>query len=442
LDKLIKTITDEFPDAVVERFPSDAPSLSVPTDDANTGTTPNVVTGDSNVESSGTSIESPVDDTKDPNEAPTEYAIDETKVIIDKSNVSDVSFSSEDIDKIKKSRSVTLNIVETKNIEYSIIEEDKDGGNMTNIDVILNQYTRKMNDMRVSMPASNYRCTFTGLSYPEMLDLSYSQELNNLDGERKKWAIVYNHIKNPSIGEFVDFEDFLKKTSFIDLEFALWAILCATCLEKEIVSIDCHSENCKHTYDWIYDPRALIQMDSVPEVTLNEIKVTGESETMEDIMKHYNESMLMLQNTVTLASSGFKVCFGHISAYDYLEARLSDIISIRESQSTMLSNVFEASGLTVIKYLLLPDINSNGYRKVSNGINIMKVIHTLDELDCKTIGELLSLMVDPYKFKFSLKDLVCPKCHTKSTIDIDDVSRLLFLIAQSLNNSEVKLIKY
>ena len=443
LDTLIKLITDQFPDAIIEKLPVNIANIQQ--------TQINDVNNDGNVvvesNSNISKIDVPYVQTEKVDNAVStladngKYPINETKVIIDKSKISDVSFSNEDIDKIKKSRSVTLNIVETKNIEYSIIEEDSTGGKMTNIDMILNQYTRKMNDMRVTLPASNYRCTFTGLSYPEMLDLSYSQELNNLDGERKKWAIVYNHIKNPSIGEFVDFEDFLKKTSFIDLEFSLWAVLCATCLEKEIVSIDCHSENCKHTYDWIYDPRALIQMDSVPEVTLNEMKITGELEVMEEIIKHYNESMLKLQNSITLPSSGFVVCFGHISAYDYIESRLVDVISIRENQSTMLSNVFEASGLTVIKFLLLPDINSDKFRKVSDGMDIMKVVHTLDELDCKAIGELIGLMLDPYKFKFSLKNLLCPKCHTNSSIDIEDVSRLLFLIAQSLNNSEVKLIK-
>lgn len=461
LDMLINAITEQFPDAIVERFPVEVVNESTSVNNTQTNDTMTTEVEDSVVQNPvdttdiTPAVETPITNTATLSNNQN-FSIDETKVIIDKTKASEISFSNEDIDKIKKSRSVTLNIVETKNIEYSIIEEDNADGKMSSIDTILHQYTRKMNDMRVSMPASKYRCTFTGLSYPEMLDLSYSTELNNLDGERKKWAIVFNHIKNPSIGEFREyeymnekdqpvkvtaFEDFLKKTSFIDLEFSLWAILCATCLEKEIVSIDCHSENCKNTYDWIYDPRALIQMDSVPEVTLSDMKVTGELETVEEIAKHYNESMLRLQNTVKLPSSGFVVCFGHISAYDYLEGRLSDVISIRESQDTSLSTVFEASGLTVIKFLLLPDLNSDKYRKISNGLDIMKVIHTLDELDCKVIGELLSLMVDPYQFKFSLKDLVCPKCRTRSNIDIDDVSRLLFLIAQSLSNSEVKLIR-
>ena len=108
--------------------------------------------------------------------------------------------------------------------------------------VILSQYTRKVNDIVGALPASKYRATFTGLSYTNILDLAHSQELSNIDGEKKRWSIAYEHIKNPSIGPFIDFEDFLKKTSFLDIDFILWKILCATTMEKEIISIDCHGK--------------------------------------------------------------------------------------------------------------------------------------------------------------------------------------------------------
>jgi hypothetical protein len=451
LDDLISTITKQFPDAIVERIHIEEKEVNV-TPDVNE-IQPTMISA---IHRDEPAVADDVVKAAVVTEPIVDGTIAESKIIIDKTNVPEISFTKEEVEKIKKSRSVTLNIIETKNMEYSIIEEDNSADSPLNIDAILKQYTRKMNDMRVSMPASKYRATFTGLSYPEILDLSYSQELNNLDGELKKWSIVFNHIKNPSIGDFKEyeyadatgnvikvsaFEDFLKKTSFIDLEYALWAILCATCLDKEIVSIDCHGKNCNNVYDWIYDPKTLIQMSSVPVVTLEDMKITGELMDHDAIMEHYDGSMLKLANSVQLPSSGFILCFGHISAYDYLNSRLTDIVSVKESETAFISSLFEISCLTVIKYILLPDITSDKYRKIANGSDIMKVIHTLDELDCKAISELMDLMTDPYKFKFTLKDLSCPKCHTKSEINIDDMSTLLFLIAQSLNSSEVKLIR-
>lgn len=459
LDELILAIVDKFPDAVVEYLPKVEFSVTV---DGKPFIDPSVVES-VNSESANdavveiTEVAKPTLDTASINKPHLD-----AKIIIDKSQISNVSFSDEDIEKIKKSREVQLNIVETSNIEYSIIDEDHDDGNPWDIDNILKQYTRKVNDMRVSLPASRYRASFTGLSYSEILDLSYSQELNSIDGEMKKWTIIFNHIKNPSIGEFKAydytdkkgniikvsaFEDFLKKTSIMDLSFSLWAVLCATCLEKEIVSIDCHGKNkdgskCGNTYDWLYDPRSLIQMDSVPEVTLADMKITGELNDFDEIMKHYDESMLRLSNSVKLPASGFIVCFGHISAYDYLNSRMADMLAIQEDESVSLSSIFEMYGLNIVKYILLPDvIDSSKYRKITDGSDIMKVIHSLDVLDYRAINELMELMMNPYRFKFSLKNIVCPKCGTRSDLDIEDMSLLLFLIAQSLNNSEIKLIR-
>ena len=197
---------------------------------------------------------------------------EDVKVVIDKSQLPEVSWSEDEIDKIRKARKVQLDIVESKNIEYGQIIDVDDNA----VDTVLSPYMRRSNDVVAALPASKYRCTFTGLSYPEVIDLSNSQEMNNIDGERKKWSIAYNHIKNQSIGPweeykyYIDpttkkkmkmdvladipahvnpdtvvfvskFEDFLMKTSFIDLDYILWKILCATAMPEEIISIDCHA---------------------------------------------------------------------------------------------------------------------------------------------------------------------------------------------------------
>lgn len=362
---------------------------------------------------------------------------EDIKVIIDKTQASDVAFDAEERDKIKRSRTIELEIIEKRELHYNIIDESDIGIN--DIDAVLSQYTRKYNDMPVSLPASHYRCTLTGLSYPEILDLSYSQEQNNLDGERKKWSIAYDHIKNPSIGRFADFDDFLQKTSFIDLDFILWGILCATCMPKEIVSIDCHSKGCGNTYDWIYSPKELLQLDQVAQSTLDEMKVTGEAQSDETIRDNYEQSMLKLSNSVVLPSSQFVICFGHISAYTYLNTVYGRIEDVRNSEDASMSTAVEATALTVVKYILLPSSDGEGYRKVSDPDAISKVIHTLNELDFQTLGELLSIMTEPYQLKFVLKDIVCPKCKTKSSITIDDIGRMIFITSQSLSNATVKL---
>jgi hypothetical protein len=366
----------------------------------------------------------------------------ETKVIINKKDLSTIAWDQTDIDKIKRSRSIELNIVEDLTLKYNNLEDADENA----IDIVLSEYVRKVNDVPAALPASKYRCTFTGLSYQEVIDLSHSQELNSLDGERKKWSIVYSHLKNPSIGAFSDFEDFLKKTSFMDLEFSLWKILCATSMDKELISIDCHANyngtTCGKSYDWIYSPAELIDMTDINPAVLEEMEKTSIASSKEDIMKNYNESMLNLNNTIELTVSGFGLIFGHISAYEFLNNIYSDLKEAEEHQDdpSSASRMYSAYALTAVKGFILPK-GDGSYFKVTGANNIKKVLSQLDKVDGQVITEIIEMMQTPYRFSFSLKDIHCPQCKNKSSIPIPDMSRLLFIVAQSLSSVQVTLKK-
>lgn len=402
---------------------------------------------------------------------------DDVKVIIDKSKLNEVSWSPEEISKIKKSRTVELNIVETSPIEYSEIQ-DVDS-NM--VDIILAPYQRKYNDVSVALPASRYRATFTGLSYAELTDLATSSEMNSIDAERKKWSICYNHIKNQNIGPweeykwYIDpntkkkvrigisdnapnninpydihtvskFDDFLMKTSYIDLEFMIWKILCATAMENEIIAITCHAKHngkeCNKTYDWVYNPSELLRMDLIDPVILEEMKVTGEASTKEEILNNYNSSPLNVNSTVKLNSSGISVVFGHISAYVYL----NEVFGLAETLNSMIeaedpSSISKGYNILLIKAIksfLIPQ-DDGKYVRISGSNNILKVIESLNEVDWQTIFEISKMMTDPYDFKYSFQNLVCPSCHNRSSIDIENMTQLLFIVAQSLSSVQVVL---
>lgn len=401
---------------------------------------------------------------------------DTTKVIIDKSKVSEVSWTQEDIDKIRKSRIIELNIVEEDPLEFASIEDVDD--NM--VDKVLMPYQRKINDIASALPASKYRATFSGLSYTEILQLFNSVEINNLDSEKKKWYICFNHIHNQSIGPWEEykwykdpdtkkiiklplssttppniqegdlhtvtkFDDFLMKTSFMDLEFMLWKILCVTAMETELVSIDCkqideHGKQCNHTYDWIYSPNELLKIDTVDPVILEEMRITSELTDPNAIMKNYKSSMVCGNNTVKLISSGIRVVFGHVSAYEYLTSVYSKINdNIDENDSTTLSRVINSSILTVVKAFLIPKSDGNGFIRITGVNNLIKVINGLDEIDWKTLSEILPIVIEPYMFEFALRDIVCPKCKQRSSINIKSMSDLLFIVAQGLMSVQVTL---
>ena len=400
----------------------------------------------------------------------------DTKVIIDKTNIPDVSWSEEDIKKIKKSRTIELNIVEAADIELGEVEDID--GNV--VDMVLESYNRQVNEVIAPLPASKYRASFTGLTYPEVLDLTTSERISSLDGEWKKWSICFNHIKNPSIGAFEEyylykkdgkeikvrtvnevpenveyhqvtkFEDFLRKTSVSDLTFMLWKILCATTRNQEIVTIDCKAVKndgvlCGHTYDWVYDPTQLLDVTSIPAFLLEEMREVAEAAVGEEAMKLFKSSSLNTQSTVKLVDSGFIIYLGHISAHDYLTKVYSIIKRLDEEAAgeeitdpTIISRSMAASTLLIIKSILVPKADGK-YVRISSPEGIIKAVTKLNEVDWQTITEISKMSLDPYQFTYTLRDLICPNCKNRSTVVIEKMEDLLFIIAQSLSSVQVTL---
>lgn len=405
----------------------------------------------------------------------------DTKIIIDKRQANQIVWSPEDIEKIRKSRKVELNIVESDDIKFSSIVDADDNA----VDAILQQYTRKTNDVTGVLPASQYRATFTGLTYPEVIGLQASIDMNTTDSERKKWTIAFNHMTNISIGpweeysSYVDdkgqlvkvpygalipaayastrrdvskFEDFMRKTSFLDINFILWKILCATTTNKEIVSITCGAKKgpkgtaCGHTYDWIYDPSALLEPSDIDPAVLKNMEKAGNAGTKESALEVYKTSPVKGNDVVTLRDSNWSVVYGHASAWDYVEGGIYDALrsignkSDDEVQTDDVENTVLYSLLNCIKAILIP--NGDGtYTRITKPNNLVKALRKLGTVDFQTITTIVNLMLNGYNYSFKIKDAVCPKCHGHSTIPIDKMETLLFMIARSLDSTSVSLTR-
>ena len=401
---------------------------------------------------------------------------DDVTVVIDKSQVKDVSWDPEELAKLKKARTIELKITETKDINFgSVVDADT-----SMLDQLLSEYDRKTNDVVAVLPASKYRATFTGLTYPEIIDLNNSVQVNNLDGERLKWTICYRHLKNPSIGawreylvypdpttgkevqvppdtivpdsvntadihEVSKYEDFLRKTSYLDLQYMLWCILRATIHDTEVIQLTCVKERggCGQQHDWIYRPEDLLEPDSVPAVIGEEMRQTGEASTTEEIMANYQTSPLFTSNYVELHSSKFKVLYGHISAYEYLNdyysvIRAAEITNVQaESDPRAMMTIVRGAIIPIVKGFLIP--NGDKYVRVKGTNNIVKVLDLLDEIDWATLIQLGDMMMSPYQFHYSIRDVVCPKCKHRDTIPIENMADLIFIVARTLENVSVRL---
>jgi len=423
------------------------------------------------IEETNTDVEKHYDDT---------HEIDELKIEIDKAKLSNITWSPEDIEKVRKSRIVKLNIIEKDDIEFGTIKNADE----KMVDLVTQAYYRKNNDIEAVLPASHYRATFSGLTYTEVLDLRTSQEVNPIDSERVKWGICFKHIHNQNIGPWEEYvlyrdpttqeefkvnsmkevpkripnknihkvskeEDFLRKTSYVDLEFILWKILCATSMPEEIIQFTCSNKvngtTCNNVYDWIYQPSALLDESTIEPAVLEEMAKTGNAMSKEEILSNYNDSLLTSQNYVRLPSSKFVVLYGHASAYEYINDIYPLIRSLGNKENIdnplSISKMLRYLALACIRELLIPNKNNDGYIRIRGGNNISKILDTFNEFDWRTINEIAAMIINPYNFRYVMKNIVCPKCGHKEDVEIDTIVRLLFIVAQSLENVQVSLTR-
>ena len=388
-------------------------------------------------------------------------------VLINKRDADQIAWTAEEAEKIRRSRTVELKIVESKDLQLGNIEDVEDDA----IDSVLSEYERTVNEVSAALPASHYRATFTGLTYAEIIDLSTAVELNDYDGERKKWTIAFNHIKNQTIGpweeykmyrdpftkkmvktktissippdvktadihEVSKFEDFLRKTSYMDLDFILWKILCATTMGTELVTIKC--KTCNHSYDHIYRPDEMLRVEKINPATLEEIKEVATADSRQKIIDLYESGPVCNSNYVDLPNSGFKVIYGHVSAYEFLEHIYSKIKELEDTEDPdIIAKSYSYLVLPMIKAFLIP--SGDSWKRISGADNIIKVINSLDEVDYRVIVEIARLAREPYALEFSIPNVICPKCKSKSDVTIDNLATLLFIVARSLASVNITL---
>lgn len=401
---------------------------------------------------------------------------DKVDIVINKKDAPELTFSEEELDKIRKARTIELKIVDDMDLKFNSIEEEE---NLDVISSVLDTYRKKIKDVSAVLPASRYRCSIRGLSFTELMDISYHGEMNENDRLRKIWTMIYDHISNPSIrfeeySYYIDpkthkevriapemdineisdneiktrtrFEDFMRKTASSDFQFLLWKIICATSLDTELITITCNNEVngkiCGNRYNWLYSPNELLDMDSIDPTILQSMKETAEATTEEAILKSFKESLVNKVNTVELPSSKIKVVFGHISAYDFTNTLFKVYEELDEEEEDHNIDKEALSGiLQAVKGFLIPKDDKGNYMKISNPKGIIKIYRTLNEIDYYTLIEITKMIVIPYQFKYRIKDTLCPKCKKTQEVVVDNLSDLLFLVSQAMNQTQVTLTK-
>lgn len=322
-------------------------------------------------------------------------------------------------------------------------------------DDILTPYDTGMYYAPLTLPLSGYRCEITPLSFYEYVQMTSSPTSGSrLDQDKRVWSIIYKHLTNVSIGQFKDFEDFLKKTKYADQQLLQWGILITSAEEEETATIVCGNPKCRKPHEIKYHPRSIIHIndDLAKEC---DYKTTGEIAPGPAAIAHYNKINSTVKMYELPVSKLLVEIDSRASAYDFLNTRYplmeelrkrfhpedpnGDILDSNSSDEEYDFLVAHAMFIKAISKV----VDGKTYR-FTNWDDIEKIITQV--LDVRDSGVLMRLiqqigMNDFNPVQFYIEDVTCDKCgRHDDRIPIPDIAQsLLFQLSQRLSSMEISL---
>ena len=365
------------------------------------------------------------------------------RILIDKTGLgADIKFDEEEEKAIHESSAIHLVEVEDEDLKFVNFERlDESMPFLQAIDT----YTPSVSKTPMTFPASGFKADMTGLNYVEFGDVTLdpredSDDYLNFDLMNRRFNIVYNHMKNISIGNFASYEDFLKKFAYVDMNLAIYGLLISTQPEIDSVRLSCTKQGCGKSFDFKYSPRSIIDFDSASTKYLEAIKRISEAKP-EDRLQIAKDSAVRKTRRFVLPGCKYIVDLSAGSCYDYLYGILGFIKSLEEKGG--LDNpdnepyYEKVSLLYSIHQIGVPQRSGNpiGIRKPEQIMEL--IVRTMPTSDVKILTALVNRYIAEFYVRFSLKDIQCPACkHVTKMIPITP-DELVFLIQQRQMDTEI-----
>lgn len=320
---------------------------------------------------------------------------------------------------------------------------------------IIQSYDTGMNDTPVTLPMSGYRTVVRPVNWFESLAMAAPTSRNQADFQMRKWSIIYNHMKNNSIGKFESFDDFMHKTKYADGELLAWAVLVATADETEELAVTCGNPKCHKQFIHKYQPRSIVHLN--PERIPKTYEQVHQVSPGPEAVKLFNR-ISGKRTRYELPHTGIIVEFNEPSAYDQIQYKIPAIRELytryrpddpemerygREAANDpmMLEFNYKMACMTQISAMTIRK-DDKEYR-FTNWEDIEKIIQSsLDVFDSSILINLIGkVQTSSSPAEFYISDLKCPHCgRIEARLDIDDIAQnLLFQISRRLEAMEINL---
>ena len=347
---------------------------------------------------------------------------------------------------------VIVNEISEKDLQVATVIEN------SQIEDIIKPYDSGINDVPITLPASAYRAVMKSIAWLDFIKLVAPTAGTRTDNELRKWSVIYNHLKNPSIGNFANFEDFLKHTKYQDRELLMWGLLVATADDEENLQFTCSNPKCECKFNVKYKPREIVHVD--PELLPKNYDEVHNAPTGPEALRIHNESSNIIKR-YKLPDTGIIVDIKEPSAYDFINYKLAliddlykrfrpegdladlDIEDMSMAEFDFLSaNALYIDAMSIIVPNKDPNKKPNEYR-YTRWEDIEKILTTSLSTDDSAV--LLKIIqqsrTSTSPVKFQIDNINCPRCkHHTDFIPIPDIGNtLLFQVSRRLDNTQINL---
>lgn len=379
------------------------------------------------------------------------------QILIDKTGFgTNIEFSDEEKSKITHADEIQIVQVEKKELETIKYAKPIPQNSFQSV---IQQYQLGHSSTPVIFPCSRFRARMRGLSYGELSDISLNPETTSIEDTRRRLSVIYNKMSSASVGEFKDFNDFLHKFAYEDIQLAIFGLVVSTFPEEEEVALNCGNKKCPGAstdrdgnfiatqYTKKYCPRTLLDYEACGNAMLEWTQKISELKG-EEAQQAFKESPIQQYTTIKLPHSEFILELSRLSCYDFLTSYQDGIKYLEERFPEYDSENIEAGGigsrdftmavtiLPILQYVRSISIkNSDGeYVKFYTGRDIAEALTTLDTVDIRVLITIVG-DVDDYSVSFALRDCVCPQCgNRQKELKMTSLDQLVFLTYQQQMN--------
>lgn len=362
---------------------------------------------------------------------------DVVQILIDKTGMgSNVTLTPEEEAKVVRAKKIIISEVESQ--ELATI---KFKAPTKSFSEMISQHIVDTTMTKVTFPASRFASDMGGLGFGELGDIALSRENITHEKLNKKLTIIYNNLKNPSVGTFDNYDDFLTKLAYTDIDFGTFALACSTFPEVDTITLTCNHTTCHQNFEHKYSPRNLIRFEKMRNAVLRDMKSINTCTSLEESKELFKHGPVSEYKMIKLPFSNYMVEIGIASAKEYLDNLIGVLLDEKwnEKHPDDVNNLLQINStfLTVIRAISVP-INGE-YIRFSDVDDIIEAIYTIKPEEATILSEILDKYLATYTPVFELVDVRCPHCGTVTKRLPIDINSLVFLKFQALRNTTVEL---